>query len=76
MVERVREQARRLAELLARGHSLEEAARMLGVSPARARLLLTFLDDFEPKAGCSMACESCPLQGVCRLRRVRLVRIQ
>lgn len=76
MVGRVREEAKRLAELLARGYSLEEAARMLGVSPARARLLLTFLDDFEPQAGCSMACDACPLRGVCRLRRVRLVRIQ
>ncbi len=77
MVERggLREKARMLAEMLARGHSLEEAAKRLSISPARARLLLTLLDDVGAGVSCSLACNTCPLSGACRIRRVRVIKV-
>ncbi|MEB3861253.1 MAG: hypothetical protein GSR84_03425 [Desulfurococcales archaeon] len=63
-------EARRLAQLLQSGASLEEAARAMGISMVRARMLVSYLASRgivrAVPQGCG-DCRLCPFRGSCRL---------
>ncbi|MCE4602161.1 MAG: hypothetical protein F7C08_00980 [Desulfurococcales archaeon] len=65
-------EARMLAQLLQSGSSLEEAARAMGISMVRARMLVSYLASrgivkVAPQ-GCG-DCGMCPFSHSCRLAR-------
>ncbi|MEB3774738.1 MAG: hypothetical protein GSR86_07435 [Desulfurococcales archaeon] len=64
-------EAKLLLELLSKGTGLEEAAKTIGISTTRARLLVAYLAGKgllkQAPAGCN--CSTCPLKSICTLSR-------
>ncbi len=72
-----RREAERLLQALRRAKSISDAARIAGISEARARMLLAYLASRgllgEAAPSCGLDCGGCPLKGICRVRAVRVV---
>ncbi len=70
-----REKLMRLLLALARGGTIEEAARDAGISVGEAHLLVAalvsagYLERLKPPGGAGCPCDKCPLRAVCGGRR-------